>query len=393
MKLLKENINRDQSGTVTVLPEEPEDMWHAYNLIRAGDLLTATAMRKVTESNELGSTTSKRVQTTLTIKVTDLHFDPKASTLQVKGRTISENQYVPRGSFHTLDLELQRKFALEKADGWDSVARDMLREAIASSSQAQTYVIMMVPGDAKIFRVTDNRTVHEQTIQQNMPGKRSGSSEDERATTRFHNNLLNSILTVQGIESPTSKIEPKPLLLASPGFAAQNFYDFMKKYAAQQSYKPIFTLIGKTVVTHASSASASALAEVLKSKAVTSQMTDARFARESQLLDKFYESIRKDDGRAWYGPKEVEYCVEKDAVTAGGGALLISNKLFRSSDVKERKRWVACVDKVKKGGGEVRVLSDVHESGKRLEALGGVAVMLTYPIYEIEEDEGQPDAA
>lgn len=32
-------------ASVTLLPEEPEDMWHAYNLIAAGDALKAAAVR------------------------------------------------------------------------------------------------------------------------------------------------------------------------------------------------------------------------------------------------------------------------------------------------------------------------------------------------------------
>jgi len=35
----------------------------------------------------------------------------------------------------------------------------------------------------------------------------------------------------------------------------------------------------------------------------------------------------------------------------------------------------------------VRVLSEAHESGKRLEALGGVAALLTFPV--LEEDDGE----
>jgi protein pelota len=168
----------------------------------------------------------------------------------------------------------------------------------------------------------------------------------------------------------------------------------MKQFATQHTHKPLFSLLNKTVITHSSSASPAALAEVLASKAVTSQVSNARFVRESQYLDKLYDSLRKDDGKAWYGPKEVEYCVINGAVSAGGGALLISNRLFRSMVIVERKRWVDCVDKVKAAGGDVRVLSDVHESGKRLEELGGVACLLTFPIYEIEdgEDQGGEDA-
>lgn len=56
----------------------------------------------------------------------------------------------------------------------------------------------------------------------------------------------------------------------------------------------------------------------------------------------------------------------------------------------ERKRWVGLVDRVREvEGGEVRVLSSDHESGKRLEGLGGVAALLTFPVAE--EDFGSDD--
>lgn len=68
--------------------------------------------------------------------------------------------------------------------------------------------------------------------------------------------------------------------------------------------------------------------------------------------------------------------------------LLISNKLFRSQDVAVRKRWVALVEKVRNvEGGEVRVLSSAHESGKRLEALGDIGAILTFPLLDLDEEE------
>lgn len=187
--------------------------------------------------------------------------------------------------------------------------------------------------------------------------------------------------TISPDDSPT-------VLLASPGFVAQNFLAYVKEEATRVGSKTLNALVKKMTVTHSSSANLAALAEVLKSPAVTAQLRDTKFARETQLLDKFYESLRRDDGKAWYGPKEVLQCVEKGAVGRGGGVLLISNNLFRNQDINERKKWVALVDRVKDvEGGEVRVLSEAHESGIRLEALGGIAALLSYPIYELDEDE------
>lgn len=106
-------------------------------------------------------------------------------------------------------------------------------------------------------------------------------------------------------------------------------------------------------------------------------------------MEDFLTLLRKDDGRAWYGPKEVERAAERGALGKGGGALLISDALFRAQDVVVRRRWVRLVDKVRDvEGGEVRVLSSEHESGKRLDGLGGIAAILTFPLEDLDEDDG-----
>lgn len=59
----------------------------------------------------------------------------------------------------------------------------------------------------------------------------------------------------------------------------------------------------------------------------------------------------------------------------------------------ERRKWVAVVEEVKNAGGEVLIFSSIHESGKQLDQLTGVAAILNFPLPEIEsegeeEDEG-----
>lgn len=80
--------------SIGFMPEEPEDMWHAYNLIAEGDAVTASTVRKVQTESSTGSSTSNRVRTTLTIRVENIDFDTQACMLRLKGRNIVENQYV-----------------------------------------------------------------------------------------------------------------------------------------------------------------------------------------------------------------------------------------------------------------------------------------------------------
>ncbi len=45
--------------------------------------------------------------------------------------------------------------------------------------------------------------------------------------------------------------------------------------------------------------------------------------------------------------------------------LLITDNLFRSSDLQTRKKYIELVESVKQNGGDVKVMSTMHVSGER----------------------------
>lgn len=373
----------DPSGEspVSLLPTTPEDMWHAHNLIAPSDLLRAHAIRKVVTTGSTGSTTSDRVHTDLTIRVQSVFFDPAASSLHVSGTVCQENQYVSLGQHHTLDLELNRPFQLWKRSGWDSVSLKMLEEAVAEDTGEAMCAVVMQEGLANICLITEFQTVVKQRVEANIPKKRAGGSASQGGMTSFYEKTLATLLRTVDFS------QPRPLLLASPGFVAQDFRGYMQSEGQKRTDKKLQRMAKDAVVVHSSTGYVHSLNEVLKSPEVQATMRDKRFTGETALMDQLYDRLRKDDGRAWYGAKPVERAVKEGAVGRGGGVLLINNKFFRSLDIKTRKRFVALVDKVKEDGGEARVLSSDHESGQRLDALGGIAAILTYPIYDLDEDE------
>lgn len=184
----------------------------------------------------------------------------------------------------------------------------------------------------------------------------------------------------------------KPLLIAAPSNLSSQFLAHIKSHATTTNNKALLALIPDIILTHASSGHIYALNQVLSSQATRHKLRDTKYARETALMDRFNELMRLNTGKAWYGPNEVERAVDQGAVGRGGGVLLISDKLFRSNDISTRKRWVSLVDRVSQvEGGEVRKLSSLHESGKRLEGLGGIAAILTYPLDDMADDEPEAD--
>ncbi|KAE8841095.1 hypothetical protein PTNB85_04494 [Pyrenophora teres f. teres] len=389
MKLLKSQIEQKTgAGFVTLLPEEAEDMWHAYNLVQEHDQIRAKAVRRVSKTSEAGSTSSQRIALDLTITVTSTDFDIGSEQLHVSGRVAKENEHVKLGQHHTLDLELNRKFTLEKADGWDSVALQQLKEACDTANKAELWSVVLGEGTANICMITEHQTILRQRIEVSVPRKRkNGVDGHSKGMDRFFSTTLATLL--RQIESTnTTPCKTLPVLLASPGFVATAFLTYIKAEATRTTNKTLMALIPNITIAHSSSAHVHSLNEVLSSPAITNKLSNTKFARETALMDQFNTLVRLDDGRAWYGPREVERAVAKGAVGRGGGVLLINNQLFRAQNVQERRRWVKLVNQVRDvEGGEVRVLSSLHESGKRLEGLGNVAAILTYPLEDLDEED------
>lgn len=323
------------------------------------------------------------MHTTLLIRVTSIDFDPQAGQLHVSGQIAEENKYVKVGAYHTLDLELQRNFTLEKAEGWDSIALDVVRESLKEDKEGVVPAVVMQEGMANICLITEHQTILKQRVETGVPRKRRGGQSDhEKGMGRFYRVVLETL------QRHVDITQPRPLLIASPGFTAAAFLKFILDEATRTANKAILANKGNFVVVHSSTGHLHSLNEVLKSSEVLAKLKNTKYARETKLMDDFLEMLRKEDGRAWYGPGEVTKAVEKGAVGRGGGVLLINNSLFRSQEIGVRKRWVSLVDRVKEEGGEVRVLSSDHESGKRLEQFGGIAGILTFPLEDLDEEVG-----
>jgi protein pelota len=328
------------------------------------------------------------VHTQFTIRVISTFFDPIVGQLQVSGIVLHDQSQDTGslGQHHTLKLEVERPFSIGKIHGWDSVAVQALKEALRDDKDGATAAVVMQEGLANICLITQFRTVLKQRVESVVPKKRSTSTEQDAGIRRFYDKTLTTLM--RNVDFGT----PRPLLLASPGFVAAGFKQYITDQARDKSDKLLAAIAREATVVHTNSGHVYALNEILKSKEVLAKIGDMKFTRETRIVDQFFEKLKADDSRAWYGKSAVEKAIKEGAVGQGGGVLLINNSLFRSQDIETRRYYVALVDKVKADGGDVRILSSDHESGQRLDMLGSIAAILTYPIYDLDdEDEGGGD--
>lgn len=124
-------------------------------------------MRRITSESSTGSTDSKRIRLSLTIKVKKVVYaasgaveedvtsteqaapggSADGSALHISGPVSQESQHVKMGAFHTLDLEAGRDFTLIKAPGgWDSIGIDRVNEATSVAGGAEVGAIVCGEG-------------------------------------------------------------------------------------------------------------------------------------------------------------------------------------------------------------------------------------------------------
>uniref|UniRef100_A0A3Q1I4D6 Protein pelota homolog n=1 Tax=Acanthochromis polyacanthus TaxID=80966 RepID=A0A3Q1I4D6_9TELE len=247
MKLIHKDIEKDNAGQVTLVPEEAEDMWHTYNLLQVGDSLRASTIRKVQTESTTGSVGSSRVRTTLTICVETIDFDSHACQLRVKGTNIVENQYVKMGAYHTIELELNRKFTLAKKC-WDSVVLDRIDQACDAAQKADVAAVVMQEGLANLVLVTPAMTLLRAKVEVTIPRKRRGScTQHEKALERFYEAVMQAILRHINFDVV------KCILVASPGFVKDQFITYLFKEAVRQDNKLLLENRPKFMLVHSSS--------------------------------------------------------------------------------------------------------------------------------------------
>mmetsp|Transcript_29100 Transcript_29100/g.74628 ORF Transcript_29100/g.74628 Transcript_29100/m.74628 type:complete len:382 (-) Transcript_29100:170-1315(-) len=376
MKLIFKKFDKDAAGIIKVAVEQREDLWHAYNLIREGDILTANTFRKVTR--ETGNNVeTERVKIKLALEIETVSFDPEGDEIRVAGKNLTKCEHIKLGAFHTITLDLGKAFELEKQE-WDAVDIDRLKSACDPTLSADLAVFLLTEGLGNLVLVGGSCTTQRAKIEQNMPRKQGAAAAGyDKAMDKFFAKCLQAI--VKYVDFGIVRC----LVLAGPGFAKEKLKEYVEAEAVRQNLRPLIENKDKIVLAPASSAYKHALKEVLKAPGIAERITDTMASREVKALGGFYSMLASDPARAFYGPGHVVAAAELGAIQT----LLITDSIFRVNNVAKRRKVTKLVEGVREAGGEVFIFSAMHVSGEQLDKLTGIAAILRFPLAELEDQE------
>ena len=339
MKISSKNL---KTGIVKVVVENLDDLWHLSHIIEKGDVVRGKATRKIKASEK------ETVKKTITLSIHVQEADFKDKSLRLNGITIDEMEEIPKGSYQAISLDENSPLTITKKK-WTVYA---LKRLESSAKKKTTSLIMILDREEAIFAILKDQGY--ETLA-HLKGK-VAKKGFETITTNFYKELSLKL------EEYDVRFSPDGIIVASPAFWRE---EFMNNFSNQEVKRKIF-------MAGCSSVTGNAIEEIMKRPELKESLKQHRTAEESLLVECLMERISK-NGLAIYGEKQVFEMV----VRGNGKQLLITDKFI----ISERKKAEELMKTTENLKGEVTIVNSENEPGKKLDALGGIGLLLRYAVY------------
>ncbi len=349
MKIIASDFKK---GSVKIRVSSPEDAWHLSQLIEAGDVVRGRTVRKITIGAVEGRTA--RVQKPVTLAVAVERAEVAAQGLRVSGKVTAGPEDVPRGSYHTITLEEGQEYTLSKEE-WLPYHRLQLKEAV----EAAPTVLLLCVFDRDEALIAASRA-HGIEILTRLQGDLPKKEERASARADFYGTII------RALQQYAERLKPSSVILASPGFYQEDL--------ARQINDP--ALKEKLVLATCSSARERALDEVLKRPETRSALQHVRVAQETALVERLLDALARNE-RGTYGFAQVQRAAAAGAVQD----MLVTNQFI--ADARARKSFKEVNDLfrlVEQGRGDIHLIGSLHDAGRQLQGLGGIAALLRYHL-------------
>lgn len=357
------NRGKLDKGEVTLTPESLTDLWHLYNIILKGDNVYARTYRRIRSPDEsLRADKGEKIPVYLGITVEDTSLHKYSNRLRVKGIITSIPETVPRGSHHTINVEIGTPIKIVK-DKWPKYILTRIEESEKTKDESKLAIVSIEDGEASIAIVDRYSVDIINNINLNIPGKRFVNQHDE-AIKAFFSELSKALIQIQ-MDKDVRKI-----IIAGPGFTKENFL----KYLTNKSPD----LKNKLILENVSYGGANGIYEVINRGVIEKILEENKVIEDTRLVEEFFTHLAKEDKKVTYGLDNVKKAILYGAVDK----LLITDEKLKNTDFEERTKNDEILRQAEEMGGKIHIISTLHRAGERLQAFGGMVAFLRFPISE-----------
>ena len=342
-------LNEDASAeSMRIQIETDEDIWHLYNVIEVGDLVTASTTRREEKSaDKLRAERAEKKRMTLGVRIEKIEFSEDDLRLKLLG-TI-ENGPQDIGQHHTLIFENGDSMTIEKRH-WRDTQIERLRRAVSESKKPRIVFVSLDQDEATVAVLRQFGLKEVTTVRSGRSGKQYA---EKPSVDNYHAEISSKVVPL---------MEPNmPLVLLGPGFEKETLAEDLKKIDPE-TFKKVY-------VYHTGQSGMCGINELMKAGMGADVLRESSVGCELEAVEQLMTEIAR-NGNATYGPQQV-----MDAALAGAvEKLLVLDSKVREQDLDD------VVRAVESQKGTVIVVSGQHDGGKQLAAIGGMGALLRYRI-------------
>jgi protein pelota len=344
MKILHQD---SRTNEIKLLPESIDDLWHLYNLLDVDDTVFAsTYRRKEDKADKIRPERTEKIRMRLGVGVKKVEFHESEDRLRILGYIESGPQDI--GQHHTLMIGPGDDVSIVKPK-WNDIHFDRIKRAVDASDRPIILFVAIEDTEAVIAAARDYGLKEVASITRNPEGKMYDSKPGEND---FVEEVVGKVIPM---------LKDQPLIVLGPGFT--------KEALARKVREKHPELADNIVVLSTGQAGMAGINEAMKRGLGGKAVEESRVTRETQAVERLFAAIGA-DGLFSYGRQSVETAAESGAVEL----LLVIDSLVRDVEIEKLLKTV------ERARGEFMIVSSLHEAGRRLESLGGVAALLRYRI-------------
>ncbi len=359
VRILEKNLKK---GYIKLIPEDTDDLWLLYNIIRKGDVVIAKTTRDVkTDSG------SRRIPMTLSIKVTYLEFQPFTNRLRIRGIVVEgPEQFGVKGHYHTINLEPGNPIVVIK-NQWPMFLIKKLEKA---SLRRGNILLVALDYDEYAVGILGNQGLN---ILFEKSSRLSGkdSPNQDLMMDRYIDEIVNTVLEY------IDRYKVNAVIIAGPGFTK---YD-IKKRLEEKTSGNIKIYIDTTSV-----GGSSGLHELSRRDKIKEVMRELEVIRAQKIIEEFMKRLVQSPELVAYGLDEVEIAVKNNAVDK----IVVAESIIRSGDENLMEKIDRILTEADKKRAEIVIAPYHSETEEQVLGLGGIIALLRFPIPGLRDIARKP---
>ena len=338
-------------NSVSLIPEEPDDLFVLRRIIKKEDKLTGDTTRAIRQEKEFARPDrGERIKIRVALSVEKISIDDVVDRLKVHGTIIeSDSESVQKGSHHSLTLKIGEPITLTKKK-WN----DLEKKLIFDKKENFGFLLVAIDtGDCGIGRLSG-------THLKLMPNMYSGAS-GKRYKAKF--NIETFFEDVQRAISSFIR-EDDSIIIFGPGETRKRFSNYLLETPIGKKHKI-------QVVEGIDSGGEDGIYTFVKSQAMKQAMDKSKLAKVSRIIDEIMLLVNKKSNKFTMGFAETEKANDSGAVES----IIFSDKVFEKQD---EDKIIEFLNQAESRGVEIFSVDSTTDVGLRVSGLGGIVSLLRF---------------